>query len=246
LSLRDINSLTGIVMVGFFDSLLSSTSDDEDSSLTSTSGIYSVPNGTNPIVPNMVPGGGAFTLGQWGNMYQARADIAQSQGWMPDNDNGASAGYSLLSDKADDAGAVNNDSGEAGNNPQLAQMFPFELFAKPPVEIIPKPPTEIIPKTPVEPVKPPLPDYPADPSKSPGEGWEWHGRPDSTPGDGKGGWFKPDTGESLYPHFDGAAHDPHWDFKLRKPSPEYPNPDGYRWYRDRTMEPKTILPPDYA
>ena len=69
-------------MVGFFDSYSDINPDD---TLTSTSSLYSTPDGTNPIVPNMVPGGGAYTMGQWGQMYDTRADTASAQGWTPDS-----------------------------------------------------------------------------------------------------------------------------------------------------------------
>jgi hypothetical protein len=239
--------------------------DDDDSLLTSTSGIYSVPNGTNPIVPNMVPGGGAFTLGQWGKMYQARANIAQDQGWSPDNDNRADAGYSLLTANTDGAGSGNDGGGDNSGGTQSAQLLPpsmilteppLELIPKAPIEGVPKPPTEIIPKTPAEPVKPvppPLPEYPTDHTKPPGEGWEWKGRDGSTPGDGRGSWVNPKTGEKLYQDLNHKPPiGPHHDYFPEEESPIYPNRNGYRWYPDGRMEPKKSIDqtiegePDYV
>jgi hypothetical protein len=52
-----------------------------------------------------------------------------------------------------------------------------------------------------------------DPTKSPGEKWEWRGKQGSQPGDKEGSWHNPETGESLYPdldHPDGIM--PHWDY----------------------------------
>ena len=52
-----------------------------------------------------------------------------------------------------------------------------------------------------------------DPSQSPGEGWEWRGRPGSEPGDSQGNWHNPDTGESLHPDLDHPPGvPPHWDY----------------------------------
>jgi hypothetical protein len=40
-------------------------------------------------------------------------------------------------------------------------------------------------------------EYPGDdPTKSPGEGWEWRGPED------KGAWYNPETGETLHPDLD--------------------------------------------
>jgi len=53
-----------------------------------------------------------------------------------------------------------------------------------------------------------------DPSRPPGPGWEWRGKPGSEPGDADGSWYNPGTGESLHPdleHPDGI--EPHWDYK---------------------------------
>ena len=63
--------------------------------------------------------------------------------------------------------------------------------------------------------------YPGeDPSKPP-EGYEWHGKPGSSPGDKDGGYYNPKTGESLRPDLDHPEGvDPHWDYKA---------PDGSHW-----------------
>jgi RHS repeat-associated protein len=69
--------------------------------------------------------------------------------------------------------------------------------------------------------------YPgADPSVSPGEGWEWRGPA------GKGSWYNPQTGESLHPdleHPDPIG--PHWDYRD-------PNGKDRRIFPDGTSGPK--------
>ena len=219
-------------MVGFFDdigdtasSLLGESANDNDTPLTSSTGIYSTPSGSNPLNDDMTPGGGAFTLGQWGNMLQTRADTAAAQGWTPDNDN-----------------SLSGDGTDGSSDPQVAQGFPPSIFARPPT----LPPDYVTPEVPPEMVKPPLPEIPPDPTKPPAPGWEWRGAPGSQPGDGNGNWYNPETGESLHPDMDhGPPQGPHWDYKPGKPSPEYPNEKGYRWYPDGRMEPKkSIIPPD--
>jgi RHS repeat-associated protein len=56
-----------------------------------------------------------------------------------------------------------------------------------------------------------LPTPPSDPSQSPGEGWEWHGK--DPPGGERGGWYNPDTGESLHPDLNHPGPiGPHWDY----------------------------------
>lgn len=79
-----------------------------------------------------------------------------------------------------------------------------------------------------------LPDYPGDdPTKSPGEGWEWRGKGD--PSSGEGNWYNPETGESLHPDLSHQPPvEPHWDYRA---------PDG-QWYRifpDGSMIPKSLL-----
>lgn len=70
------------------------------------------------------------------------------------------------------------------------------------------------------------PDYPGnDPTKSPGEGWEWRGK--GKPGSDKGSWHNPKTGELLHPdlnHPEGI--DPHWDYKGPNGSEGGISPDG--------------------
>ena len=88
-------------------------------------------------------------------------------------------------------------------------------------------------------VKPPLEQYPTDPTKPPSPDYEWQGRPGSIPGKDPGNYWNPKLEHSLSPDYDHPAPiKPHWDFKPRFPSPEYPDPKGYRWYPDGTMEPK--------
>ena len=77
-----------------------------------------------------------------------------------------------------------------------------------------------------------LPPWPGkDPTKAP-PGTEWRGQPGSTPGNGKGSYYNPNTGESFHPdlnHPDPIG--PHWD---------YVAPDGseYRIMPDGTVVPK--------
>ena len=53
-----------------------------------------------------------------------------------------------------------------------------------------------------------------EPTKSPGEGWEWKGKSRSQPGDKEGSWHNPETGESLHPDLDHPeGKKPHWDYK---------------------------------
>jgi RHS repeat-associated protein len=53
---------------------------------------------------------------------------------------------------------------------------------------------------------------PADPSKPPGEGWEWRGK--GPPGSKEGSWYNPGTGESLHPDLTHPPPvGPHWDYK---------------------------------
>lgn len=73
------------------------------------------------------------------------------------------------------------------------------------------------------------PDF-GDPSKSPGDGWEWRG-PDS-PGGSRGAWFNPKTRETLHPdlsHPDPIG--PHYDWR---------DPEGVFWriYPDGRAVPK--------
>lgn len=60
-----------------------------------------------------------------------------------------------------------------------------------------------------------------DPTKAP-PGTEWRGRPGSTPGDGNGNYYNPNTTESYRPDLDhGDPIGPHWDYR---------SGDG-QWYR---------------
>jgi RHS repeat-associated protein len=109
----------------------------------------------------------------------------------------------------------------APSTTQYAQMVtpPVTIFARPPI----LPPVQEFVK-PLEPVKPPLEEYPTNPSQPPGPGYEWRGRPGSTPGSNEGNWFNPDTTESLRPDLNHPPGvDPHWDY--RAPSGKW-----YRWF----------------
>ena len=54
-----------------------------------------------------------------------------------------------------------------------------------------------------------VPDYPGDdPTKAP-EGYDWHGKIGTNPGDTEGSYHNPDTGESLRPHFTPSSHGKH-------------------------------------
>ena len=55
--------------------------------------------------------------------------------------------------------------------------------------------------------------YPADPTQSPGAGWEWRGS--GSPGSPEGAWFNPETKESLHPDLSHPVHGPHWDYTDR-------------------------------
>jgi hypothetical protein len=57
------------------------------------------------------------------------------------------------------------------------------------------------------------PDF-QDPTESPGEDWEWHGKPPE--GGDEGAWFNPETGESWHPDLEHAPPvPPHWDYTKR-------------------------------
>ena len=68
-----------------------------------------------------------------------------------------------------------------------------------------------------------------DPSKPPGEGWEWRGK--GMPGSKEGNWVNPSTGEWVHNHPDSKNHGPHQD---------YQDPSRSRWrvYPDGRKEPK--------
>jgi hypothetical protein len=111
---------------------------------------------------------------------------------------------------------------------QVAQEFPYfeenELIEEPSI-MEEDPPL----------VKPPLQEFPQDPTLPPGPGWVWRGRPGSQPGDPEGGWYNPDTQETLHPDLNHEEPiGPHWDYIA-------PTGQKYRWFPDGTIEP-TILP----
>ncbi len=73
--------------------------------------------------------------------------------------------------------------------------------------------------------------YPGnDPNKAPGPGFEWKGKPGSTPAEGKGNWHNKETGVSLHPDLDHAPpKGPHWG---------YSGPDGkYDLFPNGKVEP---------
>jgi hypothetical protein len=50
-----------------------------------------------------------------------------------------------------------------------------------------------------------------DPTKCPGEGFEWRGK--GTPESGQGGWYNPGSNETLHPDIEHAPPiPPHWDY----------------------------------
>lgn len=76
------------------------------------------------------------------------------------------------------------------------------------------------------------PSWPGDDPTTGPPGTEWKGAPGSTPGDGRGNYHNPDTGESYRPDLDHPDPiGPHWD---------YHGPDGEkgRFYPDGSYEPK--------
>ncbi len=93
----------------------------------------------------------------------------------------------------------------------VVQLFPPELFFE-------DPPLVPDPKIP----------YPTNPALPPGPDYVWRGAPGSTPGDSKGSWYNPKTGESLHPdlnHEEGI--DPHYDYNIRGSGHR-----GWRWFPD--------------
>ena len=98
------------------------------------------------------------------------------------------------------------------------------------------PPPRVKPQLPKPPIYRPFPGW--DPTKPPGPGWVWRGKPGSKPGDKNGNYYNPNTGESCRPDLDHPEPvGPHWDYKD-------PNGDWYRLFPDGRMVPKTILPPN--
>lgn len=108
------------------------------------------------------------------------------------------------------------DGSEENDGLQVVQRFPPTfLFEEPPVT-----------------VKPPLEEFPQDPTVSPAPGFEWRGN--GPPGSPRGNWYNPETGEYLRPDMDHPLpKGPHWDYR---------DPDGneYRWYPGGGMEPKIV------
>jgi RHS repeat-associated protein len=93
-------------------------------------------------------------------------------------------------------------------------------------------PDDIIAPEQISPPSPPLEQFPTDPTQPPGPEWEWRGGPGSVPGDDRGAWYNPGTGESLHPDMDHPEGvDPHWDY-----TPKY-GPT-YRWFPNGSMVPK--------
>jgi hypothetical protein len=79
-------------------------------------------------------------------------------------------------------------------------------------------------------VRPPLPEFPRSTTEPPGPGYEWHGRAGSNPGDSRGSWYNPETGESLHPDMQHEPPvEPHWDYIA-------PNGTRYRWFPDGRFE----------
>lgn len=77
-------------------------------------------------------------------------------------------------------------------------------------------------------VKPPQP--PADPTQPPGEGWQWRGK--GSIGGEKGGWYNPESGESLHPDLNHPEPiGPHWDYRA-------PDRTFWRIFPDGTIRPK--------
>ena len=62
-----------------------------------------------------------------------------------------------------------------------------------------------------QPDQPKPPPYPKDPKQPPGPEWEWRGK--GPPGNDKGAWYNPSTGESLHPDLNHPEpKPPHWDY----------------------------------
>ena len=72
-----------------------------------------------------------------------------------------------------------------------------------------------------------------DPSKCPGEGYEWRGR--GEPGSGRGSWYNPETKEQLFPDLNHPEPlPPHWDYDNNDGT------NGYRIFEDDSYAPKTF------
>ncbi|HKR20365.1 MAG TPA: phage portal protein [Stellaceae bacterium] len=106
-------------------------------------------------------------------------------------------------------------SSDSANTQPHAQTAQEILFGRAPL-FLDEPPVEL---------PPPLPEYPTDPTKPPGPGFEWRGK-NPTPGSREGSWYNEQTNQQLRPDLDHPAGvEPHWDYQA---------PDGktYRWYPD--------------
>jgi len=100
---------------------------------------------------------------------------------------------------------------------QLAQAIPpLIFFEEPPVLI-----------------RPPLPEFPQDPSVPP-SGYVWRGQPGSQPGGPNGNYYNPQTQETLRPDLQHEPPlGPHWDYRAPDRGP------WYRWFPDGRVELKT-------
>ena len=79
-----------------------------------------------------------------------------------------------------------------------------------------------------------FPDFPGwDPTKCPGDGYEWRGRGEI--GSKAGNWFNPETREWLRPDLNHPPSvGPHWDYGIRGETPSY------RIFPDGSYEPKAF------
>ena len=79
-----------------------------------------------------------------------------------------------------------------------------------------------------------FPKFPGwDPTKCPGEGYEWRGR--GEPGSGRGSWYNPETKEQLFPDLNHPEPlPPHWDYDNDDGT------DGYRIFEDDSYAPKAF------
>jgi len=126
----------------------------------------------------------------------------------------------------------------SGGNLIYTQEFVPFILSSPPEEVAPEGmrPGEvakpIAPRPGID--KPSIP-YPRDLTKPPGPGWEWKGRPGSTPGGPEGNWVDP-RGESIYNDGDhGGKIGPHIDWS---PAGEGfgRSSRAYRWFDNGTDE----------
>ena len=79
-----------------------------------------------------------------------------------------------------------------------------------------------------------FPKFPGwDPTKCPGEGYEWRGR--GEPGSKTGNWYNPETGEWLRPDLEHPDPiPPHWDYGIRGED------TSYRIFEDDSYAPKAF------